>query len=416
MRELAREYIILLPLLLQLFGIVFYAYNDKHSSNKQKRLISGIVVCDTLLVIQNVADYVLSNKIMNPEMRALSSTFGYCIRPLIILLFCYFVDVNRKHILACVLVGVNAAIHITDVFIDKNLVFDITKENWFLRGELGFFSFVVSAILVVYLVLCTIREHRFNKKVLFAAIFIVGILVLAVVLDLSPFYFNCPVSYLTMAIISCTLYYLIWLHIEYEEMNRKSLMAEQRIKIMMSQIQPHFLYNTLSTIQALCLTNPDEAYEITGKFGKYLRQNLDSLEQPELIPFEKELEHTKIYADIEQVRFPNISVDYNIACSDFSVPALTVQPLVENAIRHGVRNREQGIITVCADETESGYVIIVSDNGVGFDVEKARKTGVHIGLSNVKERIETMCGGTFEINSVLDGGTTVTIAVPKRNG
>ncbi len=416
MREIVREYIILLPILLQLLGIVFFMFNDKHSSKKQKIIMIEIILCDTILVAQNVVDYTLSTKGVYNEMRYISGGVGYSIRPIIILLFCYFVAINKKHILASILVGINAAIHIVDSIAGSHLVFYYDQNHVFKRGVLGYTAFIISAILIAYLVYCTILEHRFKKKLWWAALFIIGILVAATALDISPLYFNYPVSYITLAIVSCSLYYFIWLHVEYEEKHRKDLMAEQRIKIMMSQIQPHFLYNTLSTIQALCLTNPEEASEITGKFGKYLRQNLDSLEQPELIPFDKELQHTKVYSDIEQVRFPNISVNYDIEYDNFKLPALSVQPLVENAIRHGVRNREQGIVKVFADKTDGGVIIKVEDNGVGFDVEAIKKTGTHIGLTNVKERIETMCGGWMEVQSAIGKGTSVSLFIPDGAG
>jgi hypothetical protein len=416
MREIIREYVILLPILLQLLGIVFFALNDKQISKKQKLLLFEIVLCDIILVVQNVAEYVLTEKVVDQDLRVFFGVIGYCLRPLIILLFCCFVSKSRKHIAAYILVIFNAAIHIADIFTARILTFAIDDNNKFFRGKFGYTSFIISAILLAYLVFCTIREHRLKRKTWWAALFIVGILVAATVLEISPWYFEYPISYITMAIVSCSLLYYIWLYIEYEEKHKNALMAEQRIKIMMSQIQPHFLYNTLSTIQALCLTNPQEASEITGKFGKYLRQNLESLEQPELIPFDKELQHTKVYADIEQVRFPNISVNYDIEYDNFKLPALSVQPLVENAIRHGVRNREEGIITVFADKAEDGVVVKVTDNGVGFDVETIRDSKDHIGLTNVKERIEKMCGGTLEVKSVINGGTIVCIFIPEKAG
>ena len=416
MNEIVREYIILAPIMLQLLGLLFFSLNDRRLLKKQKRLMLLIFIADVILVAQNVVEYIFTVKVINIEARTITSIVGYSIRPVIILLFCHFVAINKKHIWAWILVILNAAIHIADIFTAKVLVFAFDDNNNFFRGKFGYISFFISAILIAYLVFCTILYHGKWKSNLGAAILNIGIIVGAVVLELSPLYFEYPVSYMTMAIVSCSLFYYLWLHIEYEQQHKNELMAEQRIKIMMSQIQPHFLYNTLSTIQSLCLTNPEEASEITGKFGQYLRQNLDSLEQPELIPFGKELQHTKVYADIETVRFPNIAVNYDIEYDEFNLPALTIQPLVENAIRHGVRNREQGIITVFADKAQSGIIIKVIDNGVGFDVEKTRTTGTHIGLTNVKERIEKMCGGTLYVESAIGEGTTVIITIPNESG
>ena len=123
----------------------------------------------------------------------------------------------------------------------------------------------------------------------------------------------------------------------------------------------------------------------------------------------------RAYADIERVRFPNIRVEYEIEDSGFSLPPLSVQPIVENAIRHGVRIREEGVIRVSARRTEGGHEVVIADNGVGFDVAAAAQDeGTHIGLKNVQERIETMCGGSVTVDSRLGEGTTVTLFIPER--
>ena len=186
---------------------------------------------------------------------------------------------------------------------------------------------------------------------------------------------------------------------------------------MKTQIQPHFLYNTLSTIQALCDIDPEKASETTGKFAKYLRNNLESLDRTDRIPFEKDMEHTLIYTDIEMIRFPNIRIEQDIEDEDFTLPALTVQPIVENAIRHGVRIREEGIVRISTRRDGDCHEIVISDNGKGFDIEKAGDGGgLHIGVKNVRERIERMCGGTLDIKSRMDEGTVVTIRIPVDSG
>ena len=222
------------------------------------------------------------------------------------------------------------------------------------------------------------------------------------------------VSYLTMAVVSSTLFYYIWLHLRFVREHEKALMVEQRIKIMMTQIQPHFLYNTLSTIQALCRIDPEKAFRITERFGTYLRQNIDSLSQPNLIPVKKELEHTRIYSEIESVRFDNITVEYDTPETGFYIPALTIQPLVENSIRHGVRIREHGIVRVSTARTQNGFEIVIEDNGKGFDTAVVKQSdGTHIGISNVRERLRSMCGGTLKIESTENVGTKVIMSIPK---
>jgi sensor histidine kinase YesM len=196
----------------------------------------------------------------------------------------------------------------------------------------------------------------------------------------------------------------------------QSLMAEQRIQIMMSQIQPHFLYNTLSTIQALCRKDPELAAQTVEKLGDYLRQNLAALGQSDLIPFNKELEHTRIYVDIEKLMSPDMEIEYQINDYNFLLPALTIQPLVENAIRHGIRGVKGGRITISARRDEGYHTIEITDNGKGFDVNDTLDTagGKHIGIRNVSERVEKMCDGTLDVESTPGTGTTVTIFIPFR--
>ena len=183
----------------------------------------------------------------------------------------------------------------------------------------------------------------------------------------------------------------------------------------MTQIQPHFLFNTIATFKALCRKDPEKAGELADKFGTYLRQNLDSIDTTELIPFEKELEHTRLYSEIEMVRFENMCVNYDIEDKDFLIPSLTVQPLVENAIRHGVRIREEGIITVHSYLQAGNHVICIEDNGVGFDPDRIDDDHrQHIGIRNVRDRIEMLCGGSLEISSRMNEGTVVTVRIPQK--
>ena len=186
---------------------------------------------------------------------------------------------------------------------------------------------------------------------------------------------------------------------------------------MVSQIQPHFLFNTLSTIQVLTETDPEKASEVIEKFALYLRQNIDSLSQETMIPVKKEIEHSKTYSDIEQVRFPSISIRYEIEDEDFLIPSLTIQPLVENAIRHGVRGKKHGWVNVSTWRDTDAHVINIRDNGKGFDVDRMiseTRNGDHIGVKNVRDRIVDMAGGSFAIESEEGEGTSVTIRIPAR--
>ena len=204
--------------------------------------------------------------------------------------------------------------------------------------------------------------------------------------------------------------------IEAEKQAMELKLQESKISIMLSQIQPHFLYNTLNSIYQLCETNPMRARFMVNSFAEYLRNNLSSLDDPGLISFETELAHVNTYLDIERMRFEDtLEIEYDIKCIDFSLPVLTVQPIVENAVKHGTsKKRGGGKVIISTDETEKSYIIKVADTGCGFDPSQHKDDGKqHVGIENVKQRLSNMCEGTLLIESTIGEGTTVTITIPK---
>ena len=204
--------------------------------------------------------------------------------------------------------------------------------------------------------------------------------------------------------------------IEAEKQAMEMRLQESQISIMLSQIQPHFLYNTLNSIYQLCETNPMRARSMVNFFAEYLRNNLSTLEEPGLISFETELSHVKTYLEIEKIRFEDtLEIEYDIQCDDFSLPVLTVQPIVENAVKHGTsKKRGGGTVTISTDEDKEGYIIRVADTGCGFDPTKSKNDGKrHVGIENVRQRLFNMCAGSLTIESQPGEGTVATIRIPK---
>ena len=201
--------------------------------------------------------------------------------------------------------------------------------------------------------------------------------------------------------------------LEKEKIKLDAELAQSRISTLMSQIHPHFIYNTLGSIEQLCELDPPKAAKLVNDFSKYLRGNFSELDNPKLIRVSKELKHTEYYTSIEKVRFPDIEFVAEMNCSDFSIPALTIQPLVENAIKHGILKREEGgKVKVRVYETDSSYFVTVKDNGVGFDIVELEQSN-HIGLRNIKSRLEAMCAGVLHIESIIGVGTKITVEIPK---
>ncbi len=194
-------------------------------------------------------------------------------------------------------------------------------------------------------------------------------------------------------------------------------LLEARISIMMSQIQPHFLFNSISVIQALCKSDPEKAKDALGNFAIFLRSNMNSLTSSNLISFVEELKHVESYLKLEKLRFQDkLTVIYDIEIMDFYLPSLTVQPIVENAVRHGISNSEKpGTVMICTQKLENRIIISVMDSGKGFDTKlnSNQVTNEHMGIHNVRERVRNMCDGELYIQSELDKGTSVQIILRK---
>lgn len=213
------------------------------------------------------------------------------------------------------------------------------------------------------------------------------------------------------------------IQLEHLKMQQQVQLVSEQVKrtemaLMQTQIKPHFLYNTLTAIEQLCEIDSRKAQSAITDFSSYLRSNIDFSAETKLIFIEQELENVRHYLSLEQMRFEErLNVTYDIQASGFMVPPLVVQPMVENAVRHGVTKKpEGGTVEISVEEDENAYRIAVMDNGVGFEPENIHQNGGnHIGINNAKDRLTRMCRGTLEINSQIGVGTTVIIFIPKEN-
>ena len=241
-------------------------------------------------------------------------------------------------------------------------------------------------------------EGGYASKIVFLAVFIIA---LVVVLRIVPSHINAAEKARKL---------------EAEKQALKLELQESRISIMLSQMQPHFIFNTLNTIYHLCEIDPELARITIHSFSKYLRNNIDNLDCRELIHFDKEMSFVRSYLDIEKVRFDDeLQITFDLPVTNFHLPVLTVQPIVENAVKHGTSKKE-GISTLCIStrETDTCYEIEIRDTGVGFDTNRPIDEHKHIGISNIRQRLEHLCNGTLTIESTIGQGTTVIIQIPKQ--
>ena len=404
--------IIFIILELQLIGVSFAVAVDTNLGKKRRMIMGMLLMLATMLVLQNYAEYVLIEYVSAPMWRTFVAAFGYSVRPAIIVLFVYMIAPERKHWWAWLLVGANATMHFTSFF--SPIVFQITETNNWGGGPLNDLCLIVSAILMAYHILVAVLEFRGEKKIgalmpiLFTLLVVAGI-----VLDVyKNYYISHWVDYVTIAVVACCVFYYLWLHFVFIRRYQDALVAEQRFNSMISQLQPHFIYNALSAISEIEGV-PATAQKAISDFSGYLRENLDAMTSPELVSFAKELSHIEKYIALERLRFGDkVNMVYDIRFADFMFPPLTVQILVENAIKHGITKRyEGGTVTISTKEENGECIITVGDDGVGFDT-KAEIAGNHFGIENVRKRLEYSVGGTLQIDSEIGVGTTATITIP----
>lgn len=242
-------------------------------------------------------------------------------------------------------------------------------------------------------------DSGFLSKIVFVALLM---MMLIIVLRIIPSHINAAVKARAL---------------EAEKQALQLELQESRISIMLSQMQPHFIFNTLNTIYHLCDFDPKNAKKTISAFSKYLRNNVENLNRSEMIHFDKELSFVKTYLDVEKVRFDDeLQIIFDIKATNFKLPVLTIQPIVENAVKHGTSKKE-GVSSLCIStkETDTYYEIKVTDTGVGFDTSnQLYDEHKHIGINNVRQRLKHLCDGTLTIESTIGEGTTAIITIPKK--
>ena len=264
----------------------------------------------------------------------------------------------------------------------------------------------------IYLLVCAGDRLTKKERLAFSLYLLIPCLAMAVQVFIYGVYF----IVFAVVIAAMTMYVFIISDQSERYYRQVAENAELRAEIMLSQIRPHFIFNSLGAIRRLCRNDP-EARDTVSRFALNLRGNLDSLSQREPVAFRTELEHTKAYLDLEKLRFGDeLTVEFDLETTDFLLPTLTLQPLVENAVCHGVRGKESGTgtVRVSTRETSDTVEITVADDGPGFTPGQTPEDGrSHIGLENVRERLKRMCDGSLQIDSEPGKGSRVTMIIPK---
>ncbi len=197
-----------------------------------------------------------------------------------------------------------------------------------------------------------------------------------------------------------------------------------RVNNSTSQMQPHFLYNALSSIREVVLQNPQYASDLIYDFTVYLRACIRTMQNGDLITIQQEMNNIQAYVNIEKMRMGDrLNVVYDLESEEFKIAPLSIQPLVENAIRHGIhkRGKKGGTVTITTETLEEYNQIIIEDDGVGFDYQKVRDEVTEgkresIGLDNVMFRLTKHQNAKVVIDSKIGIGTRITVWIPRERG
>lgn len=259
-------------------------------------------------------------------------------------------------------------------------------------------------------------RSRLSRKMYCA--FLVALVPLTVAMVLHLFVSVYPFIDISLAVCAVVMYGIIlsdqldqYMRTQQALLRQQQEIARQRASILMLQMRPHFIYNTMTSVYYLCDQDPKAAKQVTLDFITYLRKNFNAIACEHTIPFAEELEHTRAYLAVEQAQFRNrLFVDYDTPHTRFHLPPLTLQPIVENAVKHGLDPDSEPLrISIRTRQTDSGSEITVEDNGPGF--EPADDNEPHIALANIRQRLEMMCKGKMDIAPREGGGTVVRVTI-----
>lgn len=323
-------------------------------------------------------------------------------------------------IISCFLTAIQLVFSILSLW--TRTYFYIGEGNVYMRGHFFWFSQWIPLLIYGIAVLLIIHYRKFlRRKDVF---FLLGDVVLPLIAEVIQS-MNYGIALMNTG--STFALFLIFINIQSERelliQQQKNALVEARMDMMMSQIQPHFLYNMLAVIRQLCNSRPEEAQAAIQDLSLFLHGNLNALRDKEPIPFKQELLHTQHYLELEKRRFgERLKVIFDITINNFNIPPLSLQPIVENAVKHGIMMREEGgTVTIRTEQEENFFRILVLDDGLGFLVGKTvcsqgevlQDDHSGIGIENVRNRIQILCKGTLVIESEPGKGTKVVITIPK---
>ena len=292
-------------------------------------------------------------------------------------------------------------------------IYYVTDDNEYFRGPL--FPLAMSpllGIMILNIVGVIQRRKKLTKRCFIALL--VYLLPMTVAMLMHMFIEAELFLVFGMALFALIMFGLILADNMDQFMRQQREIANQRAGIMVLQMRPHFISNTIMGIYYLCDRDPQKAKQVTLDFNTYLRRNFNAIASEDTIPFASELEHTRAYLAVEQAQFEDdLIVSFDTPHTLFRLPPLTLQPIVENAVKHGMSATKDPLhIHILTRKTDSASEVIVEDDGTGF--VRPDDNEPHLALKNIRQRLDWMCKGTLTIAQREGGGTLVKVTIPDK--
>ena len=279
----------------------------------------------------------------------------------------------------------------------------------------GSLYFLLSAPILLKLLIdlyIAIRYRNKMKKITFALFTaVICLMIAATVIQVITGYEVLVVYVLIVGSVIMFADCFDWQNVESKR--REEELSHQRANNLILQMRPHFIYNVMMSIYYLCEQDTQKAQQVILDFSSYLQKNFTALSKEGTIPFAEELEHVRAYLAVEQVRFEDkLTVQFDTPCTAFRLPALTLQPIVENAVKHGIDPEHDSTrIYIRTEETKNSYKIHVENDGAAYDPKSSSPFST--ALANTRTRLDMICGGKLSI-SARKNLTVVTVTLPKK--
>ncbi|MBQ9227657.1 MAG: histidine kinase [Eubacterium sp.] len=375
-----------------------------------------IIIADGVRFFTERGSMFAENEELQFHLRVIIAALDNILQPIVIMILAFIVLPNKKYlVLFAVPAAINIAVYVSACF--GSTAYDLIDISS--RWHTSFIGMTVNYTIIFYLFLLMLFSVIYFKWDEFKRSGIVLLIVLQIVLVIVLEGFNIVRGYTNAILAMGILEYYFYLSVIHQhEMNdaimqKELTITKHKTSLLRTQMHPHFIINALSIIRSLVRRDTPRAVQCIDAFADYLKVHIRAIETDELIDFEQELRHVNAYLSLVQAdRSRTIDIQYHLQVKDFRLPPLSLEPIIENAVKYGT-GKDNGVIVISTQETDDNIQITVADNGTGNPEQNAQIKGTGIGIANTRQRLALQCEGTLDTEQT-ENGMTVTMTIPRK--